>query len=107
MGSSLFGIVMVIFMITFAFSPDLAAWMARKMSKSTRELTICIIFTIGAVALAVFIATAAPLLNKLCLALLALGLMCIATLFVLSLAFIAIIPERMEKESEEKDSNST
>jgi len=96
-------ILTVIIFVAVFFGPELVKWAGRKFGVIDSKIMLMSVITVGvASATGLIVMLPMGLFGKIVMCLLSIGLVILMTLFVLSLLFVATIPEEMEKEDERK-----
>ena len=94
-------IVGSLLLLALCYSVQITSCIAKKVVKvSDRQTIVAFLFCTSAVLFAVAIFMSGPVLGKVSLVLIGFGLIVMMMLGIMSLAFISIIPENMEKESD-------
>ena len=100
---TLIQIGMVLLIAMYAFSPHLATVMSRKMKLSSKKTLIAFMGAIGSltfVGITVYFLNRHPEIHPLAIFVMSAGFIVFATMGIVSIAFIATIPEDIEKEAD-------
>jgi len=95
-------IIVFIFIAAYFSSPEWASRLAKKLSRSGKMTIVSALGCLGGVSYAslVYLTVRNPHVSPLAIVVLVAGFMFLSMMGIVSLAFIATIPEQMEKESD-------
>jgi hypothetical protein len=95
------GILTVAIVLTVFFGPEIITFTAKKFGRVNARIALLAVITLGVTCVTgIIVSTGMALMSKVVLCLLSIGTIILGTLFILSLLFVATIPEEMEKEAE-------
>jgi hypothetical protein len=92
--------VVVVMLVAYFLSPDVSCWLAKRISKSGMQMIIAAMGSVGSVGFAflAYLMSKNPEVNPWEILIMVVVFILMATMGIFSLAFIATIPEQMEKE---------
>ena len=97
-------IIIVVMLMIFTFSPNIGMWLSRCLTKSGKQTVIAGIGAFASVGFAamIYLMSKNPHINPWEIIILMVIFVSMATMGIISLAFISTIPEQMEREAEDE-----